>query len=138
MEFQVYYGGSEHTAAAGLDALTVYEQEFHSDLIKDVYGIVDVTESDLEGAVTRAGAADDVILTIDFTKTNWTAVLRAVWACLRSKDSHIPSFATWSKQTEGLNLRDMNEAAIPAFEEGFFPSRSGDAGKEADSADQGE
>lgn len=138
MEFKVYYGGGEHTAAAGLDALTVYEHEFHADLIQDVYGVIDVTEGDLEGAVKRSGAADDVILTIDFTKTNWTAVVRAVWACLRSADSTVPGFSTWSKQTSDLNLREMNEAALPAFEESFFPDRNGDAGKEADNAEQGE
>lgn len=133
MEFQVYYEGSNHAALAGLDALTIYEQEFRADLIQDVYGIVDITEADLEGALKRAGAADDVVITIDYTRTNWTALTRAVWACLKSKDESIPSFAVWRKKTEGLNLRELSEAALPVFEETFFPARNGEAGKEADS-----
>ena len=138
MNFEVKYSGGTHTAAAGLNALVIYEQEFESDLIKDVFGIVEVKEEDLEKiAEEKLGGKEkessDVVLVLDYTQTNWTKIVKAVWACLKNYNGDsIPSFKTWVNQTEGMNLTEVQNAAIVAFNETFFPSRSGDAAKEAD------
>lgn len=129
MEFTVRYGGGEHQAVAALHSLDIYEQEFGRDLIKDVYGVVKVTEDDVKGA-TDAG--DGVLLRVDYTAVNWTALLRATWACLKNADDSTPRYDTWVKQADGINLQELQNAAFPAFEDAFFPARDGDAEKEAD------
>lgn len=128
MLFEVEYGGSTHKAAAGLNALVIYEQEFNSDLIKDVFGIVEVTEEDL----VESKSKDDVVFRLDYTKTNWTKIAKAIWACLKNHDDTIPSFTSWAKQIDDMNLIEAQNAAILAFNEVFFPTRNGDAEKEAD------
>lgn len=141
MIFEIEYGGSTHKAAAGLDTLTIYEQAFGSDLIQDVFGVVNVTVGDIKESVRRQGIEgengekpdDEILLTIDYTKTNWTMLVRALWACVKSYNSEIPTFETWSKETEGLDLASLNQTMLPVFNEVFFPARSGDAAKEADS-----
>lgn len=116
--FDVGYGdGTTHGAVAGLHALDIYEQEFGRDLIKDVYGVVEVHESDISD-VHRDG--DDVVLRVDYTSVEWTSLVRAVWACIRNADESTPSYAEWEKQADGMNMRAVQNAAMPAFEDAFF------------------
>lgn len=125
MKFEVEYNGGVHIAAAGLRALDIYEQEFGRDLIKDVYGVMEFTKADVT-------PDDEVLVTLDFRKVNWTALVRAAWACLKNEDDSIPPYKRWIAEASGLNLNELNTKAAPAFEDAFFPIRNGDAAKEAE------
>lgn len=102
---------------ASVETLAIYEQEFDGrDMIQDVFGKIEVSEEE-----------DGIVL--DFTRTNWTALARALWACERTADRTVPSFAEWSKGAEGLNLLTVNRDLGEVIRKGFFRA-SADAAAE--------
>lgn len=109
--------GKEYEAIASALTLMIYEQEFstekrHADLIKDVFGRIDLTDggnrevvtaefvtNKLQGAMaqgkTLPKTTRDLILkafpayvdtTLDYTQDNWTAYVRALWAMVKTAD----------------------------------------------------
>lgn len=72
--------------------LYLYEQEFGSDLIKDLYGNI----------ATEIG---DSVVGFDFGLVNWTSVVKALWAGAKCANPATPRFKDWA-QTVDINLFD--------------------------------
>ena len=110
-------GSGEREIRCSVYTLTVYEQEFKSSMVKDVYGVVDL-KADGSEVVTAEFVANrlqaampegedggrkrlpkttlalvakafpaSIITRIDYTVDNWEASVRAYWAMLRTGDA---------------------------------------------------
>jgi len=109
---KIDYGCGEKEIIASTYTLVIYEQEFDgADMIKDVFGRIEIT---------RDEKTDDVIAVFDYTKTNWTALLKALWASLKAADDSIEPFVEWAKNTGSINLSDVSVQLIPEIRRNCF------------------
>lgn len=113
------FGQGEVEVCTGVGAMTTYEQEFNRDIIHDLYGKVVIRRDDTD---------EDVLAALDFRNVNWTSLVRALWACMKTADDTVPSFKVWSKEVGEINLMDLNTQLMPALERNLF--RSGAAASE--------
>ena len=112
------YGCGDKEIAPNVWALALYEQEFGSDLIQDVFGrqrSKDVASDDGEGGAE---------IVFDYTDANWFARTRALWAMLKAADDRIPRFSEWSKSATGFNMYLLFMGVTSAVRDGFFRSGS--------------
>lgn len=90
------FGNGPREAVVSVETLTVYEQEFGgADLIRDFMGVQNVSE-DVD--------ADSV----DFRRVNWTALVRVLWAALRTADPEVVPFREWAASVGDVNLLVVN------------------------------
>lgn len=108
---KVDWGDGERTATFSLGTLAVYEQQFGSDLIQDLMGVVSVGKQ-------AKGPKGGVVL--DFTRTNWTCACKALWAGLRCADESFPGWEAWSRSVEGVNLNRIANDVIGECWDKFF------------------
>lgn len=113
------YGEGEAEALMGVQTMTVYEQEFGRDIIQDLFG---------RAVVRRQEVEDDVEFAVDYRDVNWTALVRVLWAAIRTADPETPPFAVWSARVGSLDLNAVNDALYPAAIGAFF--HSGDSGSQ--------
>ena len=84
--------------------LYLYENEFGSDMIKDVFGVIKVRELKED---------DDGGFELDYTTTNWTALTRALWASAKCADEDIPRYSEWAKTMgDGINMYALSGSFI--------------------------
>lgn len=110
--------------------LVLYEQQFGGDLIQDLFGKVEVRKSDVETALRNVGVEeapereddDPVLFTSDYTQTNWTAVLKALWAGLKTADDALPGFTQWSRELGAIDLGRLQKEIVPEAMRMFFRS----------------
>ena len=105
------FGGEEMDVPIGVAALMVYEQQFHSDMVQDLLG---------RSVIREAADEEDVIFSVDYRDTNWTACLKTAWACLKAADGNTPRWETWASEVGDVNLNDLAEQVIPAAFDAFF------------------
>lgn len=135
-------------------SLLVYEQEFHSDMIADLYGKVDLRRGAdgtswigagiVSAALERANGGeipDDVRelvakafpaavqTTIDYTATNWGAVLRCAWALAKTAAEAagtplLTGFKAWAAALGPVNMDDLSDAVIRETQRGLFRARA--------------
>ena len=102
----------------------VYEQEFKSDLIKDVFGTIDLTKEEI-------GVDEDGnVVRVDYTNNNWIAELKAFWAMLKTSEAiarregrkaePVPRFIEWCLTTEEVNLWELSRITIFELNRGLF------------------
>lgn len=115
---KITIGDAEHEAVFGVGTLVIYEEEFGRDLIQDLFGKVQVTDPD--------GKADDVLYTIDYTQTNWTALLRAAWAAIRAAEPSTKPFKAWAAGIGSVNLNDLSNQVVPEAIRQFFRPKGRD------------
>lgn len=118
-------GSGEVEATATALTLLIYEQEFKSDLIKDVFGRT-------EAAQVRSDA-------VDFTIDNWFEELKALWAMVMTayelkadRGDAAPNdrpkpFKQWVRGIGKLNFRDVSNAVISEAMDGFFHTGAADS-----------
>ena len=95
--FNVEIDGEKYKAAVTFYTAQLYESEFRSDIIKDFFGV--------QALSTPIEVGDDGnIANIDFTKTNWLAATKVLWAALKTADDSIPGYTQWMKNTAGVNM----------------------------------
>lgn len=111
--FEIELGGKTYKAEVTFYTSYLYEAEFRSDLIKDLFGM-----QESEDPVSLDGS--DKIVSIDFTKTNWIATMKVLWAALKTANPSTPSFANWMKKTSGVNLWLVNEQLGAEVVDCFF------------------
>ena len=118
------HDGTEHEYEATTYTLMVYEQEFKSDMIKDVFGHVDVKREvisvDDEGNITN----------VDYTVDNWTAYPKALWAMLKTSEAiarsegrisePVPSYNAWSLMARDVDLYELCRIVISECNRGLF------------------
>lgn len=117
------YDGTEHEYEATTYTLMVYEQEFKSDMIKDVFGHVSIDD--------RAIEVDDEanVTSVDYTVNNWSSYPKALWAMLKTSEAiaradgyrheSVPSYGEWSCKLK-TNLYDVVSAVISECNRGLF------------------
>ena len=116
--------GTEHEYEATTYTLMVYEQEFKSDLIKDVYGVIDLRKG--QNVVDENGN----IIVLDYTQDNWMSYLKAFWAMLKTSEAiarsegrisePVPSFVQWCLATKDINLADLSKIVFAECNRGLF------------------
>lgn len=130
MPFKLMVDGHETDAIMSVYTLALYEQEFQgADLIKDIFGKVEVTEGEIaaameggpgEGVGEDRGGQDGAVVVIDYGKTNWTALTRCAWACLKAANDRVRPFSEWSREGHDLNLFDAAGEIFPEANRAFF------------------
>ena len=131
--FDVQIGGKTVKAEVTFYTAQLYEMEFQSDMLRDILGV-----QERGGAVELEfeevdGESVPVVAKIDFTKVSWSAVMKALWAAIKTADPMTPSYAQWAKETSGLNLWDLNGVIGDEISDCFFRSEA--AGEEAPEED---
>lgn len=98
-------------AKGSMSALTfvIYELEFGTDLIQDLFGKV---------------KADDLVedegVAFDFTQVDWAKLPKAVWAMLKTEKESTPSFKKWAGNCKQMNLFEWNAIVGEAIDDTFF------------------
>lgn len=118
--FQVEIDGKTYDAEVTFYTAHLYEMEFKTDLIQDLFGIQTADPSvgfDVEG---EGEDAQLKIARIDFTKVSWTAVAKVLWAAIKTADENTPSYTQWMKSTSGANLWLVQEQIGEEVADCFF------------------
>ena len=118
------HDGIEHEYEASVYTLMLYEQEFKRDLIKDVFGRIDVN------AVASTVDEDGNMAYIDYTIDNWSAYPRALWAMLRTSEDiarsegrkvePVPDFREWQRHARNVDLGELASIVIDECNRGLF------------------
>lgn len=104
------YGLGDVEIEVSVWSLSVYELEFHSDMIKDVFGKTKAED-------TGNGEAEIVF---DYSSRNWTSVLKALWACIKAHDNSTPAYAIWAKKQTNINMYVVWSEVVNALLDAFF------------------
>lgn len=110
------YGRGEEEAVIGVATMMVYEQQFRSDIIQDLFG---------RSVLRRKPDDDDVLFEVDYRDVNWTALVRVLWAALKTADDSFPSFREWSMGLGPVDLNDLASKLIPEAYGQFFRAGAG-------------
>lgn len=121
-----YDGTGKHQTLCTAWTLVVYEQEFHADMIKDVFGVIDAKK-------TRIVFDDnDELAQIDYTNTNWVKNLMALWAMLKTHsdieyatgnlapNDRVPSYIEWIHNVGQVNMDEVSGFVIDEMNKGLF------------------
>ena len=111
--FDVTIGDKTYKAEVSFYTAVLYEAEFRSDIIADLFGV----QGQGMNPITFKG---DNVATIDFTKVGWLSVAKATWAALKTVDSSTPSYSAWMKKARGVNFWDLRDAIIEDASDCFF------------------
>ena len=84
--------------------LVVYETQFGSDMIGDLFGKVTATRDELE----EPDASEDTF-TIDYTSYDWNAGVRAMWAAVKAADRNAPAYEQWCRSMTDVNMWPLME-----------------------------
>lgn len=126
--FQVEIDGKTYEGKVTFYTAQLYEVEFRSDLIRDLFG-VQTAEQALEVEMDGDGEeAQARIVKIDFTKVSWSAVMKVLWAALKTADSSLPSYSEWMKKASGANLWLVQELIGEAVTDCFFRASTSEEG----------
>lgn len=128
-------GTGEIEILATAYTLVIYEQEFHSDPIKDVFGKHQLDGSEEVGnGVERAASGDGSAATLylDFTQENWVEEMKLLWAMVKTANvladdrgdvapnDRVPGYVEWTKRVGKVNMRDIADAVFSEAVDGFF------------------
>ena len=125
------HDGTEHEYEATTYTLMVYEQEFKSDMIKDVFGRID-----LSGAADVLDS-DGNLKYVDYTIDNWNAYPRALWAMLKTSEAiaryegrtpeRVEPFDKWCVFARNVDLSELSRIVIDECNRGLFHSGAADS-----------
>lgn len=120
--FEVEIDGKTYKAKVTFYTAQLYEMEFRSDLIQDLFGI-QTAEQAIEVEVDGDGEDSTArIAKIDFTKISWTSVMKVLWAALKTADDTIPNYSEWMRTTSGMNLWTVQELIGDEVSDCYFRS----------------
>lgn len=113
--FEIKIGDKACKAEVSFYTAQLYEAEFKADLIKDFYGKQDVSEPPigLDGKGER-------VVSIDFTRVDWLALTRVMWAAIKTADAKAPGYAAWMRSVKGVNLWDFQREVDAEIADCFF------------------
>lgn len=125
------HDGTEHEYEATTYTLVVYEQEFKKDLIKDVFGRIDINQA------VRNLDEDGNVIAMDYTMDNWVAYPRAFWAMLKTSEAIckregrkcevVPSFIQWCLDTRDIDMGEISQAVFDECQRGLFRAGAADS-----------
>ena len=110
--FEIEIDGKMAKAEVSFYTAYLYEAEFQRDLIKDFLGVQDsIAPVEFEG---------ESVVKIDFTKIDWNASSRALWAALKTADQKTQGYEKWMKQAKGVNMWLAREMLAAEVSDCFF------------------
>lgn len=115
---RIDYGAGDAEAVLGVYTLVVYEQEFRSDLIQDLFG---------RAVLRKEADEEDVIFAVDYRDVNWTSLAKVLWAALKAADDSVPSFKAWAAGAGAIDLNAVHRALVPEAMRMFFRAGAGDS-----------
>lgn len=128
--FHIEIDGKDFEGKVTFYTAQLYEMEFRSDIIQDLFGI-QTAEQPMEIEVDGEGEnATARIAKIDFTKISWTAVMKTLWAALKTADSSLPSYSEWMKGSSGVNLWLAQDLIGNEVSDCFFRPSTAEEGAE--------
>lgn len=110
--FEVEIGGKKVKAEVSFYTAQLYEAEFRADLIKDLFG-----EQVFSSPVESDG---ENVISIDFTRVNWLATAKALWAAIKTADESTPGYTAWMRATKGLNMWLVSDQLATEVADCFF------------------
>lgn len=141
---KIDYGMGERELMCTAWTMVVYEQEFRdkdgnpADLIADTMGKIIVTSEDLL-TVNEDGAF--VTLVEDYTRFDWNATLKALWALLKTaydvaisegrRIEAVPSWDEWSRSllTCEPDMQEVRTVVVRELQRGLFRAGAAASGK---------
>lgn len=118
--------GVEREYEATTYTLMIYEHEFNKDLIKDVFGRIDI-----RSAASNFDDSGNMVV-MDYTIDNWNAELRAFWAMLKTSEAickrdnrpclPVPPFTQWCLNTRSIDMSEISKAVFDECQRGLFRS----------------
>lgn len=117
--FEVSIDGKTVKAEVTFYTAWLYENEFSKDLISDFYGVQDMSP---------VMSMDGDEFKVDFTKVNWIAATRVLWAAVKTVSQATPPYAEWMKKTQGVDTWTVRQKLDEAITECFFRTEA--AGEE--------
>lgn len=109
--FEVSIDGKQVNADVTFFTAWLYENEFNANLISDFYGVQDMQP-------VASGEGDE--FRVDFTKVNWNAAIRVLWAALKTADQSTPPYMSWVKQASGVDSYTLRQQLDEAIADCFF------------------
>ena len=109
--FEVSIDGKKVKGEVTFYTAWLYENEFSRDLISDFYGVQDLSP---------IVSTDNDEFKVDFTKVNWLAATRVLWAAVKTVKPNTPSYAEWMKKTQGVDTWTVRQKLDEAITECFF------------------
>ena len=125
--------GEKVTADVSFYTALIYESEFRSDVIQDLFGAVGEDSGEFKFDQGN-------LVAIDFTKVSWLSVAKALWSAVKTADPSTPSYKVWMEGANGVNLWEVRDQLLTAFGDCFFrtePAEPEGAGAEEHSPDGG-
>lgn len=123
--------GVEREYEATTYTLVVYEQEFKSDLIKDIFGRIDVRNA------AKNFDENGNLVAMDYTIDNWNAELRAFWAMLKTSEAiakadgrpaeMVPPFIQWCLKTRSIDMGQISQTVFDECQRGLFRAGAADS-----------
>lgn len=149
-------GEHDHEGVCTVYTTMLYEQQFGSSLIKDVFGVLDLTQGGrvevvtpeyvtarvqaaYGGALPKAVAAaiakafpDRVQTSVDYTLDDWDAYLRALWAMVRTSSeadgaNDVPGFREWLRSIGPVDMWGVARQVVDECSRGLFRAPAQDA-----------
>lgn len=128
-----------------IKALEVYSERFSSDMVSDVFGVIDLTGGTVDtvddefvlqrlkdalpdGKALPRGTEKLVrdafpaprIAKLDYTLDNWTSYPRALWAMLKSADDATADYTDWAAATVGIDLRALSNVLYAVMRDSYL------------------
>lgn len=122
--FTVEIDGVKHEARVSFLTVQLYETEFGADMLKELFG----KQGDGNDPIVWDG---DTIEAIDFTKVNWSVVMKVLWAALKTEDASLPGYSTWAKDVTGVNMWEVRMLVDEAVNDCFFRASASEPEEEA-------
>ena len=118
--FDVSIDGKPVKADVSFYTAWLYESEFNADLISDFYGVQDMKP---------IATADDGEFRVDFTRVNWTAATRVLWAAIKTADQSTPGYREWMKSARGIDSYTLRIQLDEAIADCFFRAGGAEEGE---------
>ena len=125
--FKVEIGGKTVEADVTFYTAYLYEAEFTSNIIQDVYGRQGEDSPqfvEMEVSKDEDGDESVKVRSIDFSAVNWTSLLKATWAAIKTVNPRTRGYADWLKDSSGIDLVEIRGELINAIDDCFFRSRA--------------
>lgn len=125
--FEIEINGQKKKAEVSFKTAFLYEAEFGKDIIQDFFGVVSDENNSALGFETvkdDSGEEVEVIARIDFTKINWLATIRVLWAAMKTADPSTKPFDAWSSKIDGVDMMGVRIAVAEAMNDCFFRSEA--------------
>lgn len=125
--FEIEINGHKKKAEISFKTAVLYEAEFSKDIIQDFFGVVSDENNSALGFETvknDSGEEVEVVARIDFTKIDWLATIRVLWAAMKTADPNTKPFDAWSSKIDGVDMMGIRIAVAEAMNDCFFRSEA--------------